>query len=160
MPLCPGMRISSSRQSAVPARSELKYSSAEANVFTAKPTDLSSRLRPSRTDRSSSTIEIRRGIATSETANDGATIQYTFVYSVVRQLRPRRPRPRIRARGVMEYWSTALCQNCSRDRRAGMHFGNGELEFATYRFFARQIRNLSCILTRSAKEPAPILCIT
>jgi hypothetical protein len=76
------MRTSSSKQSVLPGWSELKYVSAEANAFTTNPAELSNRLSPSRTDSSSSTIEISLGFATQETDNNAATIQYTFVYTL------------------------------------------------------------------------------
>src|SRR5258707_10468809 len=66
MPPIPGIRTSSTRQSALSSWFETKNPSAEANAFTANPTDLSNPQRASRTDSSSSTIEIRRGAATQE----------------------------------------------------------------------------------------------
>src|SRR5215469_4400204 len=86
MPPIPGMRTSSSRQSALLGWRELKYSSAEANVFTTNPTELSNRLRPSRTDSSSSTIEMLMGGATYESDNNTAGIHYTFVYNTWHRL--------------------------------------------------------------------------
>src|SRR5271169_4861334 len=71
MPLIPGMRTSSIRQSALRSWSKFKNSSAEANTFTANPTDLRNPQRASRTDSSSSTIEIRAGAATEEITSSG-----------------------------------------------------------------------------------------
>src|SRR6266481_8725437 len=59
MPPIPGIRTSSTRQSALSSWFEAKNPSAEANEFTANPTDLSNPERASRTDSSSSTTEIR-----------------------------------------------------------------------------------------------------
>src|SRR5882672_10234423 len=58
MPPIPGIRTSSTRQSALSSWFEAKNPSAEANEFTANPTDLSNPQRASRTDSSSSTTEI------------------------------------------------------------------------------------------------------
>src|SRR5208282_3724514 len=64
----PGIQTSSIRQSASPSWSEFTNSSAEANVLTANPTDLTSPQSASRTDSSSSIIEIRGGSATQQTS--------------------------------------------------------------------------------------------
>src|SRR5215467_14645080 len=90
------MRTSSIRQSVLRRSSALKNSSAEANTATANPTDLIKPLRDSRTESSSSTIEIS-GILTMLTFHlwcHGLSVQglrkkiyYTLVYAAKGYLR-------------------------------------------------------------------------